>query len=281
MININKNILDNVYNSVWVATAILTYREQKIKGNTNLLSFKQVQINKIANIICEKTVQSARISQWCNGDHSNNIYNYLREDGKKRRLSKFGEFNYSKEYPMNSIDEDTEIFEIEKTKDVINYHKLVKWYKKEYSQAKNIQKFENDIDTNINNAHVKETKTENLSEDKVKEIINNYLVLDGWKTQVAWGRIHGIDIDAFKDNKRWIIEVKGCGSRNAMRVNYFLAILGETLQRMNDPNAKYSIALPDMKQYRNLWYKLPRLAKERTGISVLFVNKNKEIEEVK
>lgn len=65
-----------------------------------------------------------------------------------------------------------------------------------------------------------------------------------------------------------------------MRVNYFLAKLGETLQRMSDPNAKYSIALPDMPQYRNLWNRLPRLAKERTGISVLFVNEKKEIEEV-
>lgn len=122
--------------------------------------------------------------------------------------------------------------------------------------------------------------SDGLSEDEIKGIINNYLIADGWKTQLAMGKIHGIDIDAYKGKDRWIIEVKGCGSRNAMRVNYFLAILGETLQRMSDPNAKYSIALPDMQQYRNLWDKLPRLAKERTGISILFVNENHEIEEV-
>jgi len=29
-----------------------------------------------------------------------------------------------------------------------------------------------------------------------------------------------------------------------MRVNYFLGVLGETLQRMDDAQAKYSIALP-------------------------------------
>lgn len=119
-----------------------------------------------------------------------------------------------------------------------------------------------------------------LSEDEIKEIINTFLVEDGWKTQLAMGKVHGIDIDAYKGSDRWIIEVKGCGSRNAMRVNYFLAILGETLQRMSDPNAKYSIALPDMKQYRNLWGRLPRLAKDRTGISVLFVSEDSEIEEV-
>ncbi|EID44023.1 MULTISPECIES: hypothetical protein [Anoxybacillaceae] len=125
------------------------------------------------------------------------------------------------------------------------------------------------------------SKNDGLSEDEIKEILNNYLISNGWNTQVAWGKSQGIDIDAFKGKERWIIEVKGCGTRSAMRVNYFLAILGETLQRMSDPNAKYSIALPDMQQYRNLWERLPRLAKERTGISVIFVNEDKGIEEVK
>jgi hypothetical protein len=45
-----------------------------------------------------------------------------------------------------------------------------------------------------------------------------------------------------------------------MRVNYFLGALGEILQRMEDPTAKYSIALPDLQQFRNLWKKLPSLA---------------------
>lgn len=69
-------------------------------------------------------------------------------------------------------------------------------------------------------------------------------------------------------------EVKGRGSRQAMRVNYFLAILGETLQRMTESNARYSIALPDLPQYQGLWSRLPTLAKERTQISVLFVSED-------
>jgi hypothetical protein len=64
-----------------------------------------------------------------------------------------------------------------------------------------------------------------------------------------------------------------------MRVNYFLAILGEILQRMSDPEAKYSIALPDLGQFRNLWARLPELAKSRTGITILFVNADGDIEE--
>jgi hypothetical protein len=67
--------------------------------------------------------------------------------------------------------------------------------------------------------------------------------------------------------------------KTAMRVNYFIAILGELLQRMKDPNAKYSIALPNMEQFVRLWSKLPSLAKERTKISCLFVDVNGKIVE--
>ena len=65
-----------------------------------------------------------------------------------------------------------------------------------------------------------------------------------------------------------------------MRVNYFISMLGETLQRMDDPDAKYSIAVPDVQQFRKLWGRLPQLAKQRTGISVLFVSRDGSVEEV-
>ena len=64
-----------------------------------------------------------------------------------------------------------------------------------------------------------------------------------------------------------------------MRVNYFIAVLGETLQRMDDANAKYSIALPDMPQFCGLWNRLPRLAKDRTRISMLFVDPDGRVRE--
>ncbi len=112
-----------------------------------------------------------------------------------------------------------------------------------------------------------------LSEDVLKKHLKNWLIQNGWEVQVAWGHSQGIDICAIKDNKRWVIEVKGEGSRQPMRVNYFLAILGETLQRMTDSESDYSIALPDLQQFRNLWERLPTLAKQRTGISILFVDR--------
>ena len=119
-----------------------------------------------------------------------------------------------------------------------------------------------------------------LSEDDVKSKLRAWLEAEGWRVSVRWGRRHGIDLDAERDGQRWIIEAKGCGSLDAMRVNYFLAILGEILQRMEDPDARYSIALPDMKQFRGLWSRLPAVAKSRTRISALFVSPTGSVVEV-
>lgn len=133
----------------------------------------------------------------------------------------------------------------------------------------------NHTSDSIDEAHDKKSRTEDdlsLSEDVLKKHLKNWLIQNGWEVQVAWGHSQGIDICAMKDNKRWVIEVKGEGSRQPMRVNYFLAILGETLQRMNDSESDYSIALPDLQQFRNLWDRLPTLAKQRTGISIVFVD---------
>lgn len=119
-----------------------------------------------------------------------------------------------------------------------------------------------------------------LREDALKYAIGNWLKGQGWTVQTAWGARHGIDVDARRATERWIIEVKGRGSLSAMRVNYFLAVLGELLQRMDDPGARYSIALPDLPQFRALWRRLPSLAKACTCISALFVDEDGRICEV-
>lgn len=112
---------------------------------------------------------------------------------------------------------------------------------------------------------------EGLSEDEVKVHLAAWLKARGWDARVAWGKSRGVDILATKDEQRWIIEVKGLGSLQPMRVNYFIGMLGETLQRMADPAARYSIAMPDVAQFRGLWKRLPQLAKQRTQITALFV----------
>ncbi|MCH7977639.1 MAG: MarR family transcriptional regulator [Acidobacteria bacterium] len=119
-----------------------------------------------------------------------------------------------------------------------------------------------------------------LSEDDIKRKLKKSLESKGWVVHVQWGRVAGIDVEATREGSRWVIEAKGCGSSNPMRHNYFLAVLGELLQRMDDPNARYSIALPDRKQFRNLWQRLPELAKSRTRVSALFVDPLGQVEEV-
>jgi hypothetical protein len=124
------------------------------------------------------------------------------------------------------------------------------------------------------------TGTYSMSEDAVKEILKSWLESKGWTTSVAWGNSPGIDIEATKGSERWIIEVKGPGSRPQMRVNYFLAVIGELLQKIDDPNAKYSLALPELPQFRRLWDRLSHLAKSRTTISALFVSPDGRVDEV-
>lgn len=119
-----------------------------------------------------------------------------------------------------------------------------------------------------------------LTEDAMKQVIRDHLVSKGFTVKVAFGRERGIDIEASAPGAMKIIEVKGCGSRPQMRVNYFLAILGETLQRMGDPFHEYWIALPNLPQYRGLWERLPALAKSRTGIRAMFVNSDGTILEL-
>ncbi|MBQ7002210.1 MAG: MarR family transcriptional regulator [Oscillospiraceae bacterium] len=120
---------------------------------------------------------------------------------------------------------------------------------------------------------------EPLQEEDIKYILYDYLTQNGWTAKVAWGHNPGVDIDAHKDGVRWLIEIKGPGSRPPMRVNYFIGILGETLQRMDDPNARYTIVFPDMPQYRKLWDRLPALAKARTTIDMILVGTDGSITE--
>jgi hypothetical protein len=113
-----------------------------------------------------------------------------------------------------------------------------------------------------------------FGEDELKRTLKTWLEAQGWRVEVKWGHSHGVDIAASRGQERWEIEVKGCGSISAMRVNYFLAVVGEILQRMKDPSVKYSIALPDLQQFRNLWARFPVLAKTRTEITALFVSES-------
>lgn len=69
-----------------------------------------------------------------------------------------------------------------------------------------------------------------------------------------------------------MLEAKGEVLLQPQQVNYFLGTLGELVQRMDDPDTTYGLALPDNRQYRGLVSRLPSLARDRLGLRVLFVS---------
>ncbi|HEY59705.1 MAG TPA: MarR family transcriptional regulator [Anaerolineae bacterium] len=151
---------------------------------------------------------------------------------------------------------------------------LIGNYLTELSSEKHISTYHSSL--SIKNSSIGKS----LSEDGIKEHLQKWLSNQNWRLKIAWGNARGIDIEAQKENELWVIEVKGEGSRTQMNANFFLSVLGEILQRMNDPNTKYSISLPDIPQFQGLWKRLPYEAKKRLGISVLFINNQGEVREV-
>lgn len=122
-----------------------------------------------------------------------------------------------------------------------------------------------------------------LTEDEVKLAVKEHLEAQGYEVVVAWARTRGIDLDAHKPGSRVVVEAKGAVALPPQQVNYFLGALGELLQRMSDPDARYGVALPDNRQYRGLVDRLPKLAKQRLGLVVYFVRREEDalmVEEV-
>ena len=120
-----------------------------------------------------------------------------------------------------------------------------------------------------------------LEEDEVKDILQRHLESQDWEVKVRRGQTKGIDVEATRSTEHWVIEAKGWASgKEQQQGNYFLAALGEVLQRMERDDVKYSLAFPDIPRYRALWDRIPRLAKHRTGVSCLFVDKAGQVVEV-
>ncbi len=115
-----------------------------------------------------------------------------------------------------------------------------------------------------------------LTEDEVKTAVRDCLAAEGYEVSVAWARTRGIDIDARRTEDRIILEAKGEAALQPQQVNYFLGALGELVQRMSDPDARYGLALPDNPQYRGLVRRLPHVAWERLKLVVFFVVRSDE-----
>lgn len=113
-----------------------------------------------------------------------------------------------------------------------------------------------------------------ISEDEVKAVVRDFLTARGLHVEVRWGRDRGVDITASGPNERWVIEAKGEVFSPQQQGNYFLGALGELIQRMDDPHARYALALPDTPRCRGLVHRLPTLARRRLGLTVFFVHRS-------
>jgi hypothetical protein len=120
--------------------------------------------------------------------------------------------------------------------------------------------------------------TDYITENKVKTILRKHLISEGWHAQITQRKNYSLDIEASRGKERWIIEVSGLGTPDF--VNSFVTVFGEILQRMDDPRNKYSVAFPDMKPFRRLWERLPTLAKNKIGVTALFVDQTGIIDEI-
>lgn len=117
--------------AVWLATATMAY--EKIKEGTVKtvmdVVFRQAEIQGRARQFTKDNVDNARISQWCNADHSNNTYNYLRDVNGKRRLVFSGEFQGVKERPDFNLNDQFSL----SNGDFITIAELVAFYENEYT----------------------------------------------------------------------------------------------------------------------------------------------------
>ena len=91
-----------------------------------------------------------------------------------------------------------------------------------------------------------------LSEKEVKQAVADHLTTRGYDVTVAWGRERGVDIAAQGARGPLVVEAKGEAALQPQQVNYFLGALGELVQRMSDPDARYGPALPDNRQFRKM-----------------------------
>lgn len=123
--------------------------------------------------------------------------------------------------------------------------------------------------------------TEYLPEKKIKYILGEFLASKGWGHKPDSTAINrDIGIEATRGNEKWIIEIESPDTLTNEITYSFVSALGRILQRMENKNYKYSIALPDIKPFRRLWERLPELAKNRAKITVLFVSETGAVEEI-
>lgn len=105
----------------------------------------------------------------------------------------------------------------------------------------------------------------------------------GFRVEERLG-VHGIDIVASKDGKRYFIEVQGNLGREGQpfdtrqKRNHIFRVIGQVCSRLNDdPEAVLCIALPEDEFYRRKVAEM-QIALRRLDMTVYFVKPGGEVE---
>jgi hypothetical protein len=91
-----------------------------------------------------------------------------------------------------------------------------------------------------------------MDEETVKDAVAAFLKHEGYTVFAGKKREKGVDIQARKEPEKLVVEAKGEGSRNEMFNNFFVAALGQIVQRRSMNATDYGVALPAHSKYIRL-----------------------------
>ena len=97
----------SVNDAVWIAAAVYAFFQYKKQDSFNVKNcfLKATELIRIVEEFTSDKVNSARISQWCNGDHEKPSHNYLRkvysDNSPLFRVTGAGEFGNDDELPKD------------------------------------------------------------------------------------------------------------------------------------------------------------------------------------
>ena len=83
-----------------------------------------------------------------------------------------------------------------------------------------------------------------------------------------------VDILAFKENEKWIVEAKGLTSAVGLDFN---TCIGQIVKSMDCETTNYAIAIPEHAKYIIQCSKIPSAFRERNNLYFLFVDEKENI----
>ncbi len=121
---------------------------------------------------------------------------------------------------------------------------------------------------------------ESWEEDFVKRSLVDYFVKENGFELIKSNTppLKNLDINIRKENSEWRIECKGCKNGNTDNVRTdFNTGIGQIVEKMDELNINYAIAMPDIKQFNNQAVQIPKSVRKLLNLYWIWVRQNGEI----